>query len=88
MITLRLAHEGDDAVFRVSDQGIGIAPDEQKYMFDAFYRSGSVIDRIGGTGLGLSIVKDCVDLQGGSISLKSEPGQGSEFTIRIPQRLN
>jgi PAS domain S-box-containing protein len=85
LITLRLKLEDGDAVLQVVDQGIGIAQDEQKYIFEPFYRSRSVIDQVGGTGLGLSIVKDCVDLHGGTISVDSTPGNGATFTIRLPQ---
>jgi len=85
LITLRLKLEDGNAVLQVIDQGIGIEPDEQKHIFEPFYRSRSVIDQVGGTGLGLSIVKDCVDLHGGTISVESAPGHGSTFTIRLPQ---
>lgn|GEM_PF-2672168 len=88
VIALQLSRQNDDIVFQISDQGIGIAPEEQKHIFEPFYRSRSVIDGIGGTGLGLSIVKDCVDLQGGSISFTSEPGKGTCFVVRIPQTLD
>ena len=88
LITLRLKLDDGDAVLQVVDQGVGIAPDEQKYIFDPFYRSRSVIDQVGGTGLGLSIVKDCVDLHGGTISVESTPGNGTTFTIRLPQTLD
>lgn len=85
VVTLQLSRDSDDIVFQVIDRGIGIAPEEQKHIFEPFYRSRSVIDGIGGTGLGLSIVKDCVDLQGGSISFTSESGKGTTFIVRIPQ---
>ncbi len=86
-ITLTLTRDHDDAVVQVSDHGIGIAEEDQKRIFEPFYRSSSVIDRVGGTGLGLSIVKDCVDLQHGTISVTSEIGKGTTFTVRLPQTL-
>lgn len=85
VISLKLSRQENDILFEVSDEGIGIAPEEQKHVFEPFYRSRSVIDGIGGTGLGLSIVKDCVDLQDGSVALTSTPGKGTTFSIRIPQ---
>lgn len=85
VISLKLSRQENDILFEVSDQGIGISPEEQKHVFEPFYRSRSVIDGIGGTGLGLSIVKDCVDLQGGSVAISSSPGKGTTFTVRIPQ---
>lgn len=88
LITVRLKLDRGDAVLQVTDQGIGIEQDEQKYIFEPFYRSRGVIDQVGGTGLGLSIVKDCVDLHGGTISVESAQGQGSTFTIRLPQTLD
>ncbi|MEO8391882.1 MAG: HAMP domain-containing sensor histidine kinase, partial [Chloroflexota bacterium] len=59
--------------------------DEQKHIFEPFYRSSSVIDTVGGTGLGLSIVKDCVDLHHGTISVESIAGKGTTFVVRLPQ---
>jgi PAS domain S-box-containing protein len=86
-ISVSLYRENNDAVLRVSDQGIGIAEEEQRHIFEPFYRSSSVIDQIGGTGLGLSIVKDCVDLHTGTISVESELGKGTTFIVRLPQKL-
>jgi signal transduction histidine kinase/CheY-like chemotaxis protein/HPt (histidine-containing phosphotransfer) domain-containing protein len=72
----------------VADTGIGIAPDKQRKIFDRFQQAeAETTRRFGGTGLGLAIVKQLVELQRGQISLKSEPGQGSEFTVELPFRL-
>lgn len=69
--------------FIIRDEGIGISPEDQKHLFERFFRA-SNSGNIQGTGLGLNIVKRYVDLLKGKISFKSEYGKGSEFTITIP----
>jgi len=69
--------------FSVKDEGIGISPEDQKHLFERFFRA-SNSGNIQGTGLGLNIVKRYVDLLNGKISFSSEFGKGSEFTITIP----
>lgn len=72
----------------VSDTGIGVAKENIPYLFDSFNRVGEFNKkRIEGTGLGLSITKQLVDLMGGSISVESELGKGSVFTVIIPQEI-
>ncbi|SDS16604.1 two-component system, OmpR family, sensor histidine kinase SenX3 [Paraoerskovia marina] len=69
----------------VVDQGIGIAPDAQDRVFERFYRVDPARSRdTGGTGLGLSIVKHIAADHGGEVTMWSEPGRGSTFTLRIP----
>ncbi|HNY11380.1 MAG TPA: PAS domain-containing sensor histidine kinase, partial [Candidatus Wallbacteria bacterium] len=75
---------GDGIVsYTISDHGIGIPEEEQKKLFEPFHRASNV-GNIQGTGLGLSIVKRCVDLCGGTIELKSRPGEGTVFTVKMP----
>ncbi len=73
------------AVLTVSDTGFGIQPEEIEHIFERFYRGSEPQSRqIPGTGLGLSIVKEIVELHGGWITVCSEVGEGSQFTVGIP----
>jgi len=84
-IHMETAIESGALVFRVSDEGMGISPDDLNHIFERFYRASSARKaQIGGTGLGLSIVKNLVDLHQGTISVQSKPGTGSTFEVRIP----
>ncbi|WP_421774993.1 PAS domain S-box protein [Gracilimonas sp.] len=75
-----------DLVIKVRDTGIGIARDRIEKIFDAFeQQSRKITDEFGGTGLGLAISKKLIQMIGGSISVESEVGQGSCFTITIPK---
>ena len=70
----------------VADNGFGIVKADQRYVFDKFYRSETVKDKsIPGIGLGLSYVKLLVEAHGGTITFESTEGQGTTFTIIIPQ---
>ncbi|HJW15999.1 MAG TPA: ATP-binding protein [Flavisolibacter sp.] len=72
----------------ISDTGIGIAPEKQKYIFERFQQADTEITRrFGGTGLGLAIVKQLVDLQQGHINLKSVLNKGTVFTIELTYKL-
>jgi signal transduction histidine kinase len=86
--------EHGDVRLRVTDTGIGISPDEQQLVFEKFRQgSGALSDgdamtrEYSGTGLGLSIVRELCRLLGGDVSLESDLGKGSTFTIRLPWRL-
>ena len=70
----------------VTDQGPGIPQDEQDRIFERFYRVDAARSRqTGGTGLGLSIVKHVISNHGGEVTVWSQPGQGSTFTVRLPE---
>jgi two-component system sensor histidine kinase SenX3 len=70
----------------VTDQGDGLMPEDQERVFERFYRVDAARSRhTGGTGLGLSIVKHVVSNHGGEVTLWSQPGQGSTFTLRLPE---
>ena len=68
---------------KVKDEGIGISTEDQQHLFERFFRASNT-GNIKGTGLGLHIVKRYVDLIGGTISVKTEEGKGSEFTVVLP----
>lgn len=70
----------------ITDQGIGIAQEDQERIFERFYRVDTARSRqTGGTGLGLSIVKHVISNHGGEVSLWSQQGRGSTFTVRLPE---
>lgn len=77
--------DGDQLILMVSDGGIGIAPADQPYIFDKFYRASNVRVGYAGTGLGLSIVKSIVEAHGGRIWLDSKLNQGTTFTVVLPR---
>jgi signal transduction histidine kinase len=84
-VQVEVAREATSVVLRVSDTGVGIAPEHVPRIFDRLYRidSARARDR-GGSGLGLAIVKRLAESLGGSVSVDSSPGTGSTFTVRWP----
>jgi two-component system sensor histidine kinase SenX3 len=87
-VTISLAVDGEHAEVKVSDNGIGIKPEDQERIFERFFRVDYGRSReSGGTGLGLSIVRHIAVTHGGDIRVWSRPGQGSTFTLRLPAYL-
>jgi len=87
-VTLTTARQGDEACFTISDTGIGIPEDKLAGIFDAFHQvDGSTRRKHGGTGIGLSLAKQLVELHGGRITVVSEPGKGSIFTVFFPMEV-
>ncbi|MBV8444875.1 MAG: response regulator, partial [Candidatus Dormibacteraeota bacterium] len=79
--------DGDELCVDVGDTGVGIAPEHHRRIFNEFYQLDNMTTRqVEGTGLGLSLTRRLVDLHGGRISLDSEPGRGSVFTVHLPLR--
>ena len=83
-VDIRCRRESNTFLLVVQDQGIGIAKERQSHVFDKFYRvpTGNLHD-VKGYGLGLFYVKTMVEKHGGTVEVKSEPGKGSEFTIKL-----
>lgn len=83
-ITLRAKHDGQMATISVHDTGVGMDDELQEKIFDRYVQNDSNTTAIGGIGVGLSICKELVELQGGSISVVSQIGKGSTFSITLP----
>ncbi|MFM6811485.1 MAG: sensor histidine kinase [Dolichospermum sp.] len=83
LVNFSLSRKNDQLVFKITDYGIGIPAADQAHLFEYFQR-GSNVGTLPGTGLGLSIVKKCVDLHQGEITLDSELGKGTVFTVTLP----
>jgi heavy metal sensor kinase len=84
-VCLSASADGDWALLRVSDTGIGIAPEHLPHLFERFYRVDKARSRAaGGTGLGLAFCRWMAGTHDGSIEVESEPGVGSTFTVRLP----
>ncbi|MBN1165236.1 MAG: HAMP domain-containing histidine kinase [Candidatus Krumholzibacteriota bacterium] len=86
-ITVSTSGGDEEVIVSIEDNGVGIGKNELKHIFDRYYRvpTGNLHD-VKGFGLGLSYVKLIVEAHGGSLAVKSVPGSGSTFTLRIPRR--
>jgi two-component system NtrC family sensor kinase len=86
VMAVRAAEEAEQLIFMVRDSGVGIAPADQPYIFDKFYRAASAREAgIPGTGLGLSIVKSIVEDHAGRVWVESRPGSGTVFVVVLPK---
>jgi signal transduction histidine kinase len=83
-VTLSVANEADRCVFTIADDGIGIPEADQSRIFEPFHRA-SNSEMSFGTGLGLAIVKEFTQLHNGTVSFHSRIGEGTSFTVTIPQ---
>ncbi len=84
-VSVRVSGNAEHAAISVTDTGIGITPEDQKYLFTRFFRSTTrVHSNERGVGLGLYIVKAVVEAHRGSVEVRSAPGQGSTFVLRLP----
>jgi adenylate cyclase len=81
----RVANGRDWIELAVADTGIGMTPEQQAKMFEEFTQAdASTAQRFGGTGLGLAITRKLARMMGGDVTVTSEPGKGSVFTVRLP----
>lgn len=84
-ICIKATVEGDEAVVRVQDTGVGIPPEVMPHIFDLFTQAEFAAGSRGGLGIGLSVVRDYVAMHGGTVQAASDGlGKGSEFTVRLP----
>src|SRR4249920_1515149 len=85
LLARKLVNEGHWIEFAVSDTGIGMTPEQQAKLFEEFTQADSSTARqYGGTGLGLAITRKLARMMGGDVTVTSEPGKGSVFTVRLP----
>jgi signal transduction histidine kinase len=85
-VRITVTEDGSVARLVVADRGIGIAPEDQPHLFERFERAVSSRD-YSGLGLGLFIVRAIVEAHGGQVTVTSEEGQGSTFTVELPRGL-
>src|SRR3970282_633914 len=83
-VKIAIHAEGDQVILQVTDEGLGIPPTDQQYIFDKFYRGSNTSPEIEGSGLGLAIVKSIVENHQGRIWVESAVGKGSSFFIVLP----
>ncbi|MCS6915783.1 MAG: ATP-binding protein [Myxococcales bacterium] len=85
-IVVRLRADADGVTIQVIDDGPGIPEADQPYIFERFRRVESPGRKQGGAGIGLALVRELVELHGGTVSVRSRPGEGACFTLRLPVR--
>lgn len=83
VVHFRVVQNGQSAVFEVRDEGIGIPPEDQPRLFEAFHRAPNTLG-VPGTGLGLAVVKKSLDVHSGTVTVNSEVGVGTRFEVRVP----
>jgi two-component system NtrC family sensor kinase len=89
LLARKLVNEGNWIEFSVSDTGIGMTPEQQAKLFEEFTQADSSTARqYGGTGLGLAITRKLARMMGGDVTLTSEAGKGSTFTVRLPANID
>jgi signal transduction histidine kinase len=87
-VHVALIRRGDEVQFTITDTGIGISASDREHVFERFFKADKSHTRSnGGSGLGLAIAKKIVDLHGGTITLDSQPGKGTTFTVALPSGL-
>ena len=85
-IEVRVSEDGGQVRLEVEDTGVGIPPEDLPRIFERFYRVDKARSRdLGGTGLGLAIVKHLAQAQGGEVSVRSKPHEGTTFTVVLPR---
>jgi signal transduction histidine kinase len=75
---------GSDAIVRVSDDGVGIKPEDAERIFEKFFRAAEATRTVGGTGLGLAVAREIVVSHGGALEVESTVGEGSTFVVKVP----
>lgn len=84
-VEFEIRHQDTDTLFTITDYGEGIPRESIPYIFDPFYRADTARNRAaGGTGIGLSLAMALAKLHGGTITVRSQPGEGASFTVKIP----
>ena len=83
VIDFKIEKKGENVLIQISDDGIGIPADDQKYLFERFFRTKNAAN-IEGTGLGLNIVKQYTDLMGGKVTFESTENEGTTFWVELP----
>jgi two-component system sensor histidine kinase KdpD len=83
-VTVSIAVRESAAMISIHNHGSYISPEEQQLVFTKFYRSPTVVHRASGTGVGLSVAQHAVAAHGGTITIKSDEGEGTTFVITLP----